>query len=191
MRCFRGPMTRLHPSRNLALAVVLLAGMAGFTWSALANRAPDDRKAATEIISQQTAGSSTPAASHALAEASDALERADQARSAGDTVNATHLEGLAREWAEMARDIARATNAEALADRNQQAAASASAQVRKTHAMIETLVARRARAQGELQQLHGASSASIPSAALSAARLRPRAPGSAPTQPAPKPGGNR
>lgn len=183
-------MTRLHPSRNLALAaVVLLVGIAGFTWSALASRAPDDRSVANEIISQQTAGSSAPVASRALAEARRALQRADHARSAGDTANARHLEGLAREWAEMARDVARATNAEQRADRNQRAAASASLQVRKTHAMIETLVARRARAQGELQQLHAASSAGIPAAALSAARMRPPAPGSASARPSLDPPG--
>jgi hypothetical protein len=46
--------------------------------------------------------------------------------------------------------------------------------------MLETLVARRSRAEGELQQLHAASSAGIPAPALSAARLRPHTPIAAP-----------
>lgn len=167
-------MTRSNPIRHRALAAIVLGiGMAGFTWSAMANRAPDDRAAASKILARHAAGAAAPANHHALAEAKKALARADQARAAGDTKNAAHLEGLAREWAEMAQDIARAASAEQDADKTQRAAASTSLQLRKTQALVETLVARRARAQGELQQVHAASSAAIPSAALSAARLRP------------------
>lgn len=169
-------MTRSNQSRHRTLAAIVLGiGFAGFTWNAMANRGPDDRTVATQVLAQYAASASAvPASSHALAEAKLALQRAEQARAAGDLTHARHLEGLAREWAEMAQDVTRATSAEGRADQKQRAAASATLNIRKTQALIETLVARRARAQGELQQLHAASSAGIPSAALSAARLRPQ-----------------
>ena len=122
--------------------------------------------------SSRSSRSPAAAASHALSQTRRALERADQAKAAGDAVTASYLEGLAREWAEMAQDIIRASTAENHADRAQLAAASASANVRKAQAMLETLAGRRSRAEGELQEVRDASSASIPSAALSAARLR-------------------
>jgi hypothetical protein len=167
-------MTRSNQFRHRTLAAIALGiGLGGFTWTAMANRGPDDRTVATQVLAQYAA-SASPASSHALAEANRALQRAEQARAAGDVTHAKHLEGLAREWAEMAQDVTRATSAEGRADQKQRAAASATLNIRKTQALIETLVARRARAQGELQQLHAASSAGIPSAALSAARLRPQ-----------------
>ncbi len=170
-------MSQTHPIRHRNLAAIALGiALAGLTWSAFATRAKDDRTVTTEILAAQTASSFAPASSHALDHARKALQRADQARSSGDTENARHLEGLAREWAEMSRDVARATSAESRADQQQRAAASATLSVRKTHAQLETLVARRARAEGELQQLHASSSAGIPAPALSAARLRPPQP---------------
>jgi len=170
-------MTRSNQFRHRTLAAIVLGiGLAGFTWTAMANRGPDDRTVATQVLAQYAASASAaPATSHALAEAHRALQRAEQARASGDVTHANHLEGLAREWAEMAQDISRATTSEGQADKKQRAAASATLNIRKTQALIETLVARRARAEGELQQLHAASSAAIPSAALSAARLRPQA----------------
>lgn len=166
-----------HTRHRVLAAFVLGIGLAGFTWSAMAERGPDDRTLAQQVITQAAAGGSgRPAMSHALARTREALVRADQARNAGDARFAKRLEGLAREWAELARDIDRATNAEQRVDSAQRAAASATLDVRKTEALLETLAARRARAQGQLQQLHTASSAGIPSAALSAALLKPPSP---------------
>jgi hypothetical protein len=169
-----------HPSpKRHALAAALGIAVAGLAFSALAARGTEDRTVATAILAQQAASSASPASSHALDQTRRALERADQARSTGDETNARHIEGLAREWAEMARDAALAANAEGRADQSQRTAAGAAASVRKSQAMLETLAGRRSRAEGELQQLRGASSASIPAAALSAARLRSPATASA------------
>jgi hypothetical protein len=169
-----------HPSpKRHALAAALGIAVAGLAFSALAARGTEDRSVATAVLAQQ-ASSASPASSHALDQTRRALERADQARSTGDETNARHLEGLAREWAEMARDAALASTAEERADQRQRTAAGAAASVRKSQAMLETLAGRRSRAEGELQQLRSASSAAIPTAALSAARLRSATSASAP-----------
>ncbi len=177
-------MSRTTQPRQRSLAAfVLLFGMAGFTYSAMANRGPDDRRMATQILAQQAVSGSAAPINNAIGRAQNALRRADEAHRAGDARHALRLEGLAREWAEMAQDINRATRAERHADNVQRAAASASVNIRKTQALLETLIAQRARAQGELQQLQATSNAPIASAALSAALL-PRP--SFSTKPAPK-----
>lgn len=166
------PKQRRHPV--LAAFVVTIA-LGGFSWSALADRGLTDRSVAEQTLTQ-VAGSASPAASHAMARARESLARADNARRAGDERNAKLLEALAREWAEMAADVSRATKAERRADERQRAAASAAASVRKVEALLEALVAHRSRAQGELQQLHSAAGSPFPSAALSAAMIRPAPP---------------
>ena len=141
--------------------------------SADASSSASASASANASASALASASANTAASHALTQVRRALERADQAKAAGDLVTARHLEGLAREWADMARDAVRASEAESRADQNQLAAARAEASVRKTQATLETLAGRRSRAQGELLQVRSASSAPISSAALSAAMLRP------------------
>ena len=144
---------RFRKQQTIVAALVLAVG--GFAFSALAGRKADDRSVAMAVLSQRVSSSAIPASRQALTQAQHALFRADQARAAGDEVNAKLLEGLAREWAELATDSERAAQAELRADQSQKAAASAS----------------------------------IPSAALSAARLRPPRPASAASATGSQPGG--
>jgi len=178
--------------RAIALEILKQNSASAATGSAAKSVSPptsatSSTSAATSASSSgsESANQPTNPAKHALEQTRRALDRADQAKAAGDTITARHLEGLAREWADMARDILRASEAESRADQNQLAAVSASASARRTQAMIDTLASRRSRAEGELQQVRSESSASLPAAAISAARVRPAPARPTPTSAAP------
>jgi hypothetical protein len=87
------------------------------------------------------------------AEAKQALERAAGARRSGDVRHAEQLEGLAREWAETARDLIRAARAEADAGALETAAADAGVQAERARALLEESLARRGEAAAQLEQL--------------------------------------
>jgi hypothetical protein len=86
-------------------------------------------------------------------EARRALERAAGARRSGDIRHAELLEGLAREWAETARDVVRAAAVEADAGALELAAADAGLRAERARALLEESIARRGRAEAELEKL--------------------------------------
>jgi colicin import membrane protein len=88
-----------------------------------------------------------------LDEAKKALQRADGARKSGDVPHAELLEGLAREWAETARDLARAAAIEADAGALESSASQASLRAEKARALLEEAISRRGRAEVELEKL--------------------------------------
>jgi hypothetical protein len=103
-------------------------------------------------------GSSVTPAPEAIArnpldEARRALERAAGARRSGDVRHAELLEGLAREWAEIARDVVRAASVEADAGALEVAAADAGLRAERARALLEESIARRGRAGAELDKL--------------------------------------
>ncbi|MBI5534937.1 MAG: hypothetical protein HY898_19575 [Deltaproteobacteria bacterium] len=145
-------------SRSLArhlIAIALSTGLVLAAFSALADRPSSDRAVATQILAQLQSDSSPVASAVARPtnEARAALARADNAVASGDAVNARLLEGLAREWAELAVDVARSVEGQQEAGALQSAAADASLRVQRARAMLDELAARKARAQGELNQL--------------------------------------
>jgi hypothetical protein len=114
----------------------------------------DDHAAAAEIVKQIESNPARAAvAAEALGHAREALERATRLRSAGDEPHAKAADGLAREWAEDARDIARATEAEAAAAEARRKAVEAQAQVERTRALVEEGIARIGRLTAELNQV--------------------------------------
>lgn len=82
-----------------------------------------------------------------------ALERAHGARASGDTAHAKMLDGVALEWAETARDLIRAADAEAAATRTATAAKEVAGKAERARALLEETQARRGRAEAELQRL--------------------------------------
>jgi hypothetical protein len=86
-------------------------------------------------------------------EARRALDRAAGARRSGDIRHAEQLEGLAREWAETARDTLRAAAVEADAGALELAAAEAGLRAERARALLEESIARRGRAEAELEKL--------------------------------------
>ncbi len=98
---------------------------------------------------EQTAAS--PVTAEALARAKDALERATRLRAAGDEAHAKAADGLAREWAETARDLSLAAAAEKLAEDRKRESMQAEAQLERTRALVEEGIARLGRIRAELE----------------------------------------
>ena len=138
-----------------ALLLLAVSAMCFAALSALAQRPASDRALATQILSglASDAGPVASAVSRSVGQARQALARAEHASAAGDWAGSQRLEGLAREWAETAQDIARAVGAEADAGALQASAADASLRSQRVRAMVDELAARKARALGELNQL--------------------------------------
>ncbi len=86
----------------------------------------------------------------AVARATEALEQATRFRAAGDEAHAKAAEGLAREWAETARDLALAASAERQAEDRKRQAMEAQAQLERTRALVEDGIARLGRLHAEL-----------------------------------------
>jgi hypothetical protein len=88
----------------------------------------------------------------AVASAKGALERATRLRSAGDEAHARAADGLALEWAQGGRDVARAVDAEAKAAELRHKAVDAQALLERTRAQIEEGIARVGRLRAQLQE---------------------------------------
>jgi nucleoid-associated protein YgaU len=82
-----------------------------------------------------------------------ALERAHGARTAGDSPHARMLDGLALEWAETGRDLARAATAERTAQATGKKAYEAQTKAERARALLEETQARRGRAAAELEHV--------------------------------------
>lgn len=85
--------------------------------------------------------------------AKEALDRAGDARKAGDNEGAERLEGLALEWAETGQDVQRAAEAEAKLDEVLQELREVETKTVRARALLEETSARRARARSKLKQL--------------------------------------
>jgi hypothetical protein len=129
-----------------------LGALAGATSTARLARADgDDRAAAEALVVPMQKAAPEPATIEAIARARDALEQSTRLRAAGDEAHAKAADGLAREWAETARDLARAAAAEKLADERRRQAIQALAQLERTRALVEDGIARLGRLRAELE----------------------------------------
>jgi hypothetical protein len=109
-----------------------------------------ERDGASGLLS---ARARTRAAGSALAQALAAMERARRMRAVGDEVHARAADGLAREWAETARDVARAVDAEARAAERRRSAVESQAQLERTRALVEEGIAHVGRLRAELDKV--------------------------------------
>ena len=89
--------------------------------------------------------------SDAVASAKGALERATRLRAAGDEAHAKAADGLALEWAQTGRDLAKAADAEATATELRRKAVEAQAQLERTRAQVEEGIAHVGRLRTQLQ----------------------------------------
>jgi hypothetical protein len=130
-----------------AIAAALLAGPP-------ANAQGSDDHATAEALIKQLDGDAAhrAVAAEAIERARAALEQARRLRSAGDETHAKAADGLAREWAEDGRDVARAADAEAAAGEVRRKAVDAQAQLERTRALVEEAIARVGRLKAELEQ---------------------------------------
>jgi hypothetical protein len=111
-----------------------------------------DSTAGTLIAKLEADTVHRPVTADALAHAKEALERAVRFHGGGDERHAKAAEGLAREWAETARDLARAADAEAAASDSRKKATDAQARLDRVRALVEAGIARVGRLRSELDE---------------------------------------
>ena len=123
----------------------------------------DDAAVAQELATgvQQT-GAKQPevarAVASALGQVAQALERGRRMRIVGDETHARSADALAREWAETARDVARAVDTEAHAAELRRKAVESQAQLERTRALVEEGIAHVGRLQAEVDKAEAAGS---------------------------------
>jgi hypothetical protein len=134
---------------------VVAAGAAAWLGAAQPARADSgDEHAAAMAIVMQLEHDTWHAAvtAEAVAKAKDALERATRMRVAGDEAHAKAADGVALEWAETGRDLAKAADAEAASADLRKKAVDAQAQLERTRAMVEEGIARVGRLKAQLEE---------------------------------------
>jgi len=131
---------------GMAVAGLLATGPA-------AAQTAGDHAAAEALVQQleQDAGH-TVVTADAVASAKGALERATRLRAAGDEAHAKAADGLALEWAQTGRDLAKAADAEATATELRRKAVDAQAQLERTRAQVEEGIAHVGRLRTQLQE---------------------------------------
>jgi hypothetical protein len=153
-------MTRSAVVKSLAVALPL--SLAGLVMARPSGGAEGDDRATAEALVKQAAPS--PVTSEAIARANEALEQATRLRAAGDEAHAKAAEGLAREWAETARDLSLAVAAEKLAEDSKRQAMQSQAQLQRTRALVEESIARLGRLRAELDAASAAPASSAEAA---------------------------
>ena len=150
----RGTSARLAGCGALAtlarfgLVLGAVAGVATVTLTSRASRAQSDDHAVADALLKPLAPS--PVTADAVDRARTALEQATRLRAAGDEAHAKAADGLAREWAETARDLTLAVAAEKLADDSKRQAMQSQAQLERTRALVEESLARLGRLRAAL-----------------------------------------
>jgi hypothetical protein len=150
--------TRLMSVRFLSMppaAFVLLSTLR----AALAQG--DDRTVALALVTELDHDSTHPSAiAEPLARAKDAIEQATRLRAVGDEAHARAADGLAREWAETGRDLARASATEQQAADMRRKALESQARLSRTRTLVEEGIARVGRLSAEIEQAKRASTES-------------------------------
>lgn len=139
-------------SRVLSWGVLVVASAASLGLAATARGdARADAVAIVEALAHDPAHAAVTSGS--VKEAKDALDRAARMRAAGDETHARLADGVALEWAETARDLVRAVDAEERATTLRLDALDASARGDRERALVEEGIARTGRFRAQLEDL--------------------------------------
>jgi hypothetical protein len=166
--------------RVLPAALVLVACLGA---SLVATASPDDRSAAESALKEVEVSAKKDAAAEPAARAKAALDRGSKLRAAGDEAHARLADRLARTWAEVARDVARAATVEDSAGTARLGASDAGLTAERERALLEEAVAQSGRLRAQLESASRAPSEKptrTSSAASADAGTRAKAPSSAP-----------
>lgn len=140
-------MTRLRRHAAVFVAVCALAAAP----LALAG-ATDDRAIAEAILSDLDRDAAhKDLVADTVQKSRDALERGRRMRAAGDEAHAKLADGVAREWAEMARDLVKASDLEQAAAQARRDTLDAGALLDRERALLEEGIARTGRLRAQLE----------------------------------------
>ena len=145
------PVAVIRAAMRRMIAIVTLALGLGLGVAAAAQ--PDDR-AATEALLREVEGSGKKdVASEMVARSRAALDRASKLRGAGDEPHAKLADGLARTWAEAARDVVRAVDVEEKAQTARRSATDAGVVAERERALLEEGIAQSGRVRAQLDSV--------------------------------------
>lgn len=164
--------------------LVLTLALAGMGLGVSLAATPGDRASTEATLAElEKDPASKDVTADAVKKSRDALERATRMRASGDDTHARLAEGIAHDWAEVGKELARATDLEKKAREAHFAAQDASAQTDRERAMLEQRVAENGRLVTEIAALDaGAGKTTV---AADAGK------GTTPAQPVPKKDGGK
>ena len=156
--------------RSVHARLLFFCGLgAVFGVAAIALAAGDDRPTAEALVKEVESSTRKDAADALTARARGALERAAKLRAAGDETHAKLAEGVARSWAEAARDVSRAAAVEDSARATRLAATDAGVVADRERALLEESVAESGRLRAQLEAIEHESKDEPPRTSTSAA----------------------
>jgi hypothetical protein len=141
----------LFPARMKARAflVAALVTCVAFTAAAL----PDDRAAAEATLKEVESSPKKDVAQEMITRAKAALARGATLRASGDEPHARLADGVARTWAEAARDVVRAVDVEERAAAARRGATDAGTIADRERALLEEGVAQSGRLRAQLESV--------------------------------------
>ncbi len=137
--------------RSPVRLVALAALAAGLAVGALAAAAPDERTATEDALREVERSPKKDVAAEMTTRSRAALERAAKLRSSGDEAHARLAEGLAKSWAEGARDVLHAVDIEEKAQAARRGATDAGIVAERERALLEEGIARSGRLRAQLE----------------------------------------
>ena len=153
----------------VAIGLLLGASAAGIrAWAT----GPDDRGAAESALKEVAASPRKDVAQEMVARSRAALDRGGKLRSSGDESHAKLAEGLALSWAEAARDVVRAADAEERAATLRRNARDAGSTADRERALLEEGIAQTGRLKAQLEQVAKETTAPRTSSAANAKETR-------------------
>jgi hypothetical protein len=132
-----------------ALAMLLAALGIGVAAAA----GPDDRAATEAVLREVEASPKKDVAAEMIARSKAALERATRLRTAGDEPHARLADGLAKTWADAARDVVRAVDVEERAQAARRSATDAGVVAERERALLEEGIAQSGRLRAQLESV--------------------------------------
>lgn len=133
--------------------VAIVALVAGLGLGVAAAAQPDDRAATEALLREVGASSKKDVAAEMITRSRAALDRAAKLRGAGDEPHAKLADGLARTWAEAARDVVRAVDVEERAQAARRAATDAGVVAERERALLEEGIAQSGRLRAQLESV--------------------------------------
>jgi len=175
-------------SRRLSLVALALVLSAGVVHVASAKE--DDRAVAESALKEAEASPrGKEIAKEPIQRAREALERAQRLRDVRDEPRARLCDGLARTWAETARDVVKAAELEARAGAARSLALDAGAQVERERAQLEEGLGQEGRLRAQIEAIeHETKRGPDRTSAIAKDDKKAAIPGDVPESPGPKGG---
>lgn len=171
-------------TRSIVSHVALVAALGALGLGVAAAAGPDDRGATEAVLHEVEASPKKDLAAEMLARSRAALDRAAKLRASGDEPHARLADGLAKTWADAARDVVRAASVEEKAQAARRAATDAGVIAERERALLEEGIAQSGRLRAQLESVER--DAKEQPARTSAAANAPDADGGAPKPRAPR-----